>query len=39
MTSAAGPAMDSQLDADIVSSGSDCTPSVGPTPSLPLRQL
>ena len=36
LTYAAGRAMDSQLDADTVSSNSDCIPSVGPTPSLPL---
>jgi len=36
LTSAAGTAMDSQLDADSVLSDSDCTPSVDPTPSSPL---
>ena len=36
LTSVAGRAMDSQLDADTVLSDSDCTPSVGPTPSSSL---
>jgi len=36
LTSAVGPAIDSQLEADTGLSNSDCTPSVGPTPSLPL---
>lgn len=39
LSSVAGRDMDSQLDADAVSSDSDCTPSVGPTPDNRDNQL